>query len=248
MMTREEAIIKIRKVLALAGSANQNESNNAMTRVAELLYKYQLTISEIEAKSTVANATHSGSQSPTSSRKSDRFVKSFVVIPNGMDLIHGLVGIIVEQYFFVIALVYERSNGKLETYLIGEAHNVEIAKYVFSFLIKTFQELWIGHRRRKDFETVDFYAFLSGLADGVRDNLAKQKATLSESDCRSLTPLMDALQLYKLELVNGNQPLNYTKDYDTKNQDWNVRSDARIAGAEITIPTAMKAPNLKKIA
>ena len=47
----ENIILKIKKLLALSKSSNQNEAQNAMLKAQKLLIKYKLSLQEIESYS-----------------------------------------------------------------------------------------------------------------------------------------------------------------------------------------------------
>ena len=250
-MTQQEAIIKIQKVLVLAERGDKHEAENAMARVYELLKTYQLTLAEIRkgAKEAVAeNSSTKKSPEPAKERKtpnndSQDFVNPFIesagVTPHGMHLLYQLIGDTLGKYFFVVCPIRHMTSGKTQQLIIGRPHNVEIAKYVFAFLVKKFQELWIQYRNSRALDSDAYYSYMCGLNDGMLVKLEKERMKLSEKDRKTLSGLEDALSKY-MEQITGGRTSSRSAHDQYKHHDWNVRTDAQAHGEAIDIIHGVK--------
>ena len=169
----ERALEKIRKLLALASSANEHEAEIAMRRAHELMLRHNIE----QASSGVASAYEVRQLGEPTKRAS------------GVDL--DIVGLLTE-FFFVEVIrvpVYVPTTGEqAEVFeVIGTNANVEMALHVFEFLRATSERLWQenrGDRRVKSGR--DRRAYQSGVVRGFRDKLvASRKSNAEASSSRS---------------------------------------------------------------
>jgi hypothetical protein len=146
---------RIRKLLALAGSANTHEAENAMMQANALLLRYNLEALEAEGPS------------PYESRLVGR---SAAAIP----LLWKQVGAILSEFFFVECIWVGTYNARLDRNqrileLTGTPANLAFAVHVHDFLHASAERLWKearGEGRRRD--------FLAGVLAGFSAKLGKQ--------------------------------------------------------------------------
>lgn len=157
-MENNKAIVeKIQKLLALANSANEHEAKLAASRAQELLVKYNLTEAIVEGHS-------------------DTYVREdFETGRQREDKTHNLVLMLLRDFFFV-EVVKDRKrnpNGKsfVRYVLLGKTHNVEIAKYVKTFLEASFSNLWAQYRKEHNAPPSSRMSFMVGLYRGVAEQL-----------------------------------------------------------------------------
>ena len=154
----ERVLEKIRKLLALAGSANEHEAEIAMRRAHELMLRHNIE----QAKSTTASAYEVRQLGEPQKRAS------------GVDL--DIVGLLTE-FFFVEVIrvpVYVPGTGEHADVfeVIGTGANIDMALHVFEFLRATAERLWQenrGDRRVKSGR--DRRAYQSGVVRGFREKL-----------------------------------------------------------------------------
>ena len=155
----DRALDRIRKLLALAGSANQHEAEIAMRRAHELMLRHNI---EHAAQRTY-EVRHLGD--PT--RRGNRVEAD----------IAGLLA----AYFFVKVIripVYLPREGKRGgVYEIAGTHaNVEMASHVYAFLTATAQRLWDEHRR--DHRGRDRLSYQTGVVRGFAEKLKAERTEL----------------------------------------------------------------------
>jgi len=124
---------KVRKLLSLARSGNENEAFLAMQKANELIEKYN--IDRIEQD------------------KAARFV--YAIIHHRKKRIENYqrrICLILQDHFFVhVVYAHLFDAGNCETYktieLLGTIENVRIAEYVYYFLLNQMEVLWKAHQR-----------------------------------------------------------------------------------------------------
>jgi hypothetical protein len=154
----ERALDKIRKLMALAGSANEHEAEIAMKRAHELMLRHN-----IEHVRTGVAASYEVRQLGEPSKRA-----------SGVDL--DIVGLL-SEFFFVEAIrvpVYLPATGEHADVfeVIGTHTNVEMAAHVFEFLRATAERLWQENRRDARVKSGrDRRAYQSGVVRGFREKL-----------------------------------------------------------------------------
>lgn len=156
---------RIRKLLALAASANQHEAEAAMRRAHELMLRHN-----IEA---------------ASARHRDGYEVRHVGDPDKrLDRVqHAIAGLLAEFFFVKVIQVpvyLPRAGKRGSTFeLVGTRANLEMAVHVFEFLRGTARRLWLANcgdvrvrsgRDRLSYET--------GVIGGFRDKLVEERAVL----------------------------------------------------------------------
>lgn len=163
-----KTIERIAKLLALAESPNLNEAQAAMTAARRLMLKHNI------AQATASTA--------------GRYAFRHIGRPTGRrSAAERVLGLILTEHFFVEVIwvpVWRPLEGKRGNVLeaCGTLENLEIAAYVYDFLVHTADRLWREHKRvqgiRKDTER---QSFLYGVMRGFRTKLeAEARAARAE--------------------------------------------------------------------
>lgn len=127
---------RISKLLALAESPNEHEAQAAMSAARRLMLKYNL--EEIAA--------------PRRSTQGFRHLGE----PTGrVSEAERILAVILSEYFFVETIwvpVWRPLEGKRGSVLeaVGSRANLELAHYVYDFLLHTAEQLWRQHKRAQD--------------------------------------------------------------------------------------------------
>ena len=155
----DRVLDRIRKLLALAGSANQHEAEVAMRRAHELMLRHNI---EHAAQRTY-EVRHLGDPHKRGNR------------------IEADIAGLLAAFFFVKVIripVYLPREGKRgAVYEIAGTHaNVEMASHVYAFLIATAARLWDEHRR--DHRGRDRLSYQCGVVRGFAEKLKAERTEL----------------------------------------------------------------------
>lgn len=152
---------KVRKLLSLAQSGNENEAFLAMQKANELIEKYN--IDRIEQN------------------KASRFV--YLIIEHKKKRIENYqrqICLILQDHFFVNVVyshLFEPTDG--QTYrtieLLGTVENVRIAEYVYHFLMNQMDLLWKAHSKTRSGRGIgNKRSYRLGVLRGFHDKLNQQ--------------------------------------------------------------------------
>ncbi len=175
----DRVLSRVAKLLALAQSSSVHEAEAAMNAAQRLMLKYNLEL---------AAAGGSASQASYGSRT--------LGTPNGR--IHEAertIANILGEHFFVEVIwvpVYRPLEGKRGSVLeiSGTSDNLELASYVYDFLVRAGERLWAEHRRANGIrKNRDRRSFLAGVMAGF---FAKLKAERKQQERQGLVWLGDA--------------------------------------------------------
>lgn len=157
------ALDKIRKLLALAESANQNEAEAAMAAAQRLMLKYNL-------------------EEVARNRQRD-FVVAHLGQPTGrVQESQRVLAALLHKFFFVEVLwlsVWRPIEAKRGTLLevCGTQPNVEMAQYVYAFLTDSAERLWQQHKRALGIrEDRDRRRFQAGVMTGFYKKLNDERS------------------------------------------------------------------------
>ena len=163
----ERVVERIAKLLALAESKNQHESEAAMAAAQRLMLKYNL------------DARHASAARDYAHRHLGR--------PTGRVTEHErILAMILGKHFFVEVIwvpSYRPRDGKRGSVveICGSAANLAIAEYVHAFLTETSERLWRDHKHaRRIHGDRDRRTFLAGVMTGFAEKLARQTTTHAE--------------------------------------------------------------------
>lgn len=157
---------RIARLLALAESPNENEAQAAALAAQRLMLKHN-----------VDSATRESS-----------YVFRHLGTPTGrVSEAERMVAMILGRHYFVEVIwvpVYRAAEGKRGSVLeiCGTPVNVELAEYVYAFLMHTANELWHSHKRAHGIrENRDRRSFQSGVMAGFADRLAREQKVHKEA-------------------------------------------------------------------
>jgi hypothetical protein len=164
----DKVLDRVRKLLALAASADQNEAELAMRRAHELMLRHNVAESQLHA------------------RRDEPWEVRTLGDPEKRRTRQELdVGGLLGEYFFVKVLrvgAYVPTTGKTGQVVevMGTRANVEMAEYAWHFLLGTADRLW--KQARKDGRLTDgrqSTIFQSGVISGFRERLQAERAALA---------------------------------------------------------------------
>ena len=173
---RSKAAQRIASLLALADSPNRHEAENAAALAQRLMLKHNIAVSQRPER--------------------QRYAYVHIGAPKGrtQEYEHILAAILSEYYFVEAVWVpgYRPHDGKrghlLE--LCGTPENLDMAQYVYDFLLHTSERLWRQHQRERGITANrERRAYLAGVMEGFRERLASASKRSAE---RGLVWLGDA--------------------------------------------------------
>ena len=159
----DRVLDKIRKLLALAASANQHEAELAMRTAHELMLRHNIDQA-------------AGRQSYQVRHVGDAAARRTQV--------DGMIGLILAEFFFVKVIqipVYLPALGRRgHVYeLTGTAPNLDLAEHVYEFLRATAERLWQANRDDARVKSGhDRLRYQAGVIQGFHDKLAAERGAL----------------------------------------------------------------------
>jgi hypothetical protein len=163
-MNREEMLEAIRCLLALGKSSNEHEARAALAKAAELMARHNIDAATI--------GTPSGDWSDRELHRGRRSPAEGVFI-----------GSILDPHFFVKSLRH-RSKGEWIVLAFGRPADLDVAEYVWTFLLRTYRELY---RRRRGLNRQDYY---HGLTEGIIETILKDRRAAFAGDEAASRSLM----------------------------------------------------------
>jgi hypothetical protein len=162
----DQVLKKIKKLMALATSSNENEAKMAAEKAQELIVRHKLTVQQIEVYEEDYENIEAGKVSKVQRE-------------------HSLIMGILTRYFFV-RCYFEKSwagtytRGGRAQYvrtirMVGTPSNVAVAKYVFEYLSDTYRRLWKQFKAEHKLSESAKYSYFIGLTEGIRDRLEAVK-------------------------------------------------------------------------
>lgn len=179
---------KIQKLLALAGSPNEQEAKVAMAKANELLVKHNLDMQQVNSASLDYEETEV--ESGLRAKAHTRHVAQLML-----------------SYFFVKVVhhrVFDEDKLKYlhKVVLIGKPVNAAIASQVFQYLMKIYPQLWRQFKLNNKASEKDRYSYYYGLTLGIGDVLDQSRLRVEEE--RGLVVVEDAdLDKHVKELCEG---------------------------------------------
>lgn len=150
---------RIAKLLALAGSPNLHEAENAMKQAQRLMLKHNIDAAEAQAR--------------------EGYSFRHVGIAKGRrTAAEKAMGGLLERFFFVspIWVPYYRVDQAKDAWILelcGTPSNLEVAAWVHDFLLATAERLWRGHKRAKKIKSdADKREFILGVVMGFEAKLS----------------------------------------------------------------------------
>lgn len=155
---------KIQKLMALASSTNKNEAEQAMIKSQELLVKYNIESSYIDAK-----------ENNSSDNENDEkvFLKRILGQTKENAKMRAICHILGT---FLVNVVYNRSDKLIYIEISGSAVNIEVANHVAHVLDNQLDQLWFQAQEQANLKgVVAKNSFFLGLAKGYCDKVNQLK-------------------------------------------------------------------------
>lgn len=186
-MENEKYIIKkIQKLLNLANgrNASEGEVKTAMQMAQRLMTKYKISIANIgDEKAKNCEIRHE-----------EFFSRKGGLNPADTCIINILLR------FYRVRVLITHDFGKRGMMLVGTPEDIEIAKYVHSYLRKTFFDCWNNYKKENfRAERSSYYRGLSyGIIEKLDEAESQAKAEETETACQN----------YEIVLVNTKEAIN----------------------------------------
>lgn len=216
---RDRILLRVKKLMSLAGSTNPHEAEAAMTKAHELMRKYNLNLLEKN------NQRH--------------FISMFIGKPalrHFREEYH--LANLLQQYYFVQGLwvsAYVLGKNKMGRVLevSGTPENVKIAAYVYDFVRNTIESHWRRYNSQGRFNRYRKTDFAVGLVEGFSNKLSKLQSTPSSSEkSKALVSLHDPLlNAY----VSHRYPRTRTFQRATSNQDERIHKHGFTLGKDLVL-------------
>ena len=158
---------RIAKLLALAESPNQHEAESAMNAAQRLMLRHNL--EGVEA-----------------GRPRDYGFRHLGKPTGRINEAERIIAVILSEHFFVDVIwvpVWRPLEGKRGSVLeiCGSPENLELAEYVYGFLLHTAEALWKAHKREHAIRgNRDRRAFVAGVVSGFREKLREEQRKQTE--------------------------------------------------------------------
>lgn len=164
-------IDRIQKLLSLATSPNEHEAKLAAAKANEMLVKHNLSISDVEL------------QARTDDSYENREVGTYKVMPFEARWVIK----IMDRHFFVKSIYREArrykvsEKGMAKVWFVGEKTNVEVASYVFQFLVNKYKQLWKEYQSHNGLRHELKGAYYEGLTAGLSYQLSERRKDVESS-------------------------------------------------------------------
>lgn len=160
---------RVEKLLALAGSCNEHEASLAMRRAHDLMLRYNIDHPNPQNFKESIIRLGKAKSSPLTSA-----ISSLLVAHYRVQVVHST--------------EYEaNTNRELRTlHVLGEAHFVDMAEYVFHYLLRTTDNLWFEYKIKTNAAGILKNSFQLGVINGFSKKMdeasRERKTTWSSSD------------------------------------------------------------------
>lgn len=201
---------KIQKLLSLANSANENEAKAAAKKASELLVKYNLSVQDIEIKEyenqVLSERTRAVSE--------EKYILSLLT-----------------KYFFVQTYFNRSRKSKTTTCkVVGTPENLEIAHYVYDFLLRSFRNSFKEYRKLSGCDLDARQSYYFGLHEGLKEQFELAKTAVQNETGLVVTKDLGLVRYLNKE-VGGLR--NTSSSVNSSNA--SARSAGRDAGKSMSI-------------
>ncbi|MFB3925633.1 MAG: SprT-like domain-containing protein [Syntrophales bacterium] len=221
---QDRIMVRIKKLMALAGSHNPHEAEAAMAKAHKFILKYNLEYTGFE-------------------RKRD-FVSIFLGKPalrQSREKYH-LANLLQDFYFvkgiWVSSYVMERGKMGRVLEISGTVANIQIASYVFDFVNRFIQLQWDKYRCGKELRSLDKVDFAVGVIEGFRSKLERQQ---KNSRCPEEKALIRIEDPRLAEYMRYRYPFIVSFRRNASIRDPRVRKDGERIGRKMVISKGITA-------
>lgn len=176
MNDKENKVIdKIEKLLALAGSDNENEARDAMTKARELMAKYEIKREQLRE-----------------GQEEERPVVHYTS-PTFRDDWCQMVASVIADNFRCREIIYRRSGGVYRIKFFGYDEDAEICVNIFNYAVKVVRKRFATLRAiyadaGREFARNEKMNYVEGFCYGLKKNFEEQKAQNESFALALVTP------------------------------------------------------------
>lgn len=209
-MADKSILKKIQKLLALANSDNEHEAALASAQAHRLMLQYN-----VEAQDT--------EQLEYENSVLDQYKRAPVEQKWITNLLHK---------HFSVRFVTSRKKEGTSLKILGTCENVEIARYVYAFLMRSYKDLWKVYKSQTGATVNSKQAFYSGVFKGLDDKLTASKAQFTEET--GLIPVDQSAALQRFmnsqfsNLRSGSRVSRYRGDNSAKDAGYSAGKNLNI--------------------
>lgn len=214
----DRTVVRIRKLLALAKSQNPHEAEAAMLKAHELLAKYHVDLLLLETKRDYVSRLIS---KPALRHTREKY----------------LLASLLQDYYFVqgiwvSAFVLDRGKMGRALEVSGSEQDVDMAAYVYSFVLNFIDRQWAAYRRgaSRPLRKIDFSV---GIVAGFKEKLDAQKERLKK--VASTYALIEREDPCLTQYMATKYPRTYQVNHKSFLQDPAVLSDGMDIGRKLII-------------
>lgn len=152
---------KIKKLLSLANSSNENEAKAAAAMASKLMIKFNISKEEVELKK--------------------KYEEAVIKEASSRSNLDGFILPLINKYFFVLASVRrDRLKKVTQTRFTGTTENIEIATYMYEFLTRAFKDSWMDYKKANKLTSSSRSSFYSGMYKGLMDKFEAAKVEVEQ--------------------------------------------------------------------
>lgn len=218
-MTQEQIIARVQKLLALAESSNEHEAKIAADKANALMVEYNLTQQAIDAENDYIDNVIS----------EDPYIRPHQRTIFGLIDTFFFVSVYIESVRHELTIDGRWKYRKLIRF-VGTEANVQVATYVFQFLSRKFQELWLDYKRANGLGEKSRRSYYWGLYEGLAVQLSKTREKVQEE--KGLVLVQDpGLQEFmeSLKLRRGTKPSKMVLDDQALQQGFEDGKEIKIS-------------------
>ena len=215
----DRILLRVRKLLALAGSPDRHEAEAAMAKAHKLIAKYNLDLVE--------------------GKKQPDYLSLLLGKPALRHFAedYALANLLQDFYFvrgiWVSCYVPEKGRMGRSLEVSGTPSNVRIAGYAFDFVRRFIATKWAEYNRAKSLSRYRFTDFAAGIVEGFRSKMEPgEKSGKEEGGVRALVKKEDPMLK---EYLAYRYPRLTTVQAGRGRQDPGIRGDGKRIGKELVI-------------
>jgi hypothetical protein len=230
---RDRIMIRVKKLLALAGSNNRHEAQTAMMKAHQLIAKYNITLLEKDGN------------------------RNFVSIFVGKSALrhprenYFLANLLCDYYFvqglWVSAYVLEKGKMGRVLEISGTPENIAIAGYVHDFIQQYISGQWLAYNKKKRLNRYRRTDFAVGVIEGFRRKLKSQMNNTSRSRPDSRLALIKRPDPLLEQYFAYRYPHTVTVKKSASSVDKAVLRDGKKIGTKMVIAKAITEKESTKI-
>lgn len=235
-MSKEKVMDKIRKLLALSQSPNENEASNAMSKVQELLLEHELDISQVEGVK-------------TSDIMEDNFTENRPGIAKWEQRLMSGIANSLNCRIIISSGWHGWTTKRYTWHMVGFSADTEVCKYLYSYLMDAIKSLVKGEMKGLSFDTgrereVHRESFLYGVVMTINSKVSEKfKEVIQQSE--EIHALIRRKDAEVSRYVDDNYNLGKNRSR-TGMLDYDAVIRGKIAGEGISISKGMNSAGAQR--